>query len=952
MFRTQPTRGGRHRAANPPLARAMAMVAIGCLGAAAVLLGGVITGHPAAHADTSASAFSATKTLTRVNLIDGQDQTVDSRTVTVTADVTQGLKNRQGVHISWSGAHPTGGVVYDGTSQYAIDQEYPVAILQCRGVDSTSVPAAQQISPSTCYTQTPNQRYEPAIRGKFPPYRLDRYASAADRALSVGAPSPLPDSCLTPGDADHWVPMVAADGTSYAGGYNGCAGLSPDQSNVVNALSPPSTTFASTGADGTGSADFIVQSADSNATLGCSDKVACAIVVVPIMGISCDPDATGLPADDVPPAKEKAGDTATCTATGQFSATSPGDQTHDFPSDMAVSGQLWWSASNWRNRITIPITLAQSASVCDVVGDGTTENIYGSQYMQQLTQQWAPKFCLDASLFQLQQVQTSEVQAKNLLATGVSNGHYLGVKAAFQAAPPASPFSNPVVQAPTAVSGFAIAFVIDDAKSHEITKLKLNARLLAKLLTMSYPAFSTISEAWSRLPKYAAQSKNPLDIVKDPEFEALNPDAVLPPTTYNQIWASSTLFAMSSDSDVMTALTSYINADPDARAWLDGKPDPWGMVVNPYYKKIALPVTAWPQLDPTYIDVQNNCISDGKLPIMPLIAGPVSDPSLIAFNLQYGISNSQVNCTLPTGVDDANSRRLAGEGREQPGIRFLLGVVGLADAARYQLNVAELETQKSSSALDKFPDDSGRTFVAPTDDSLLAAAKLMTPDAGLNTWTLPYAKLRTEPGGASAYPGTLLMSTDVPTIGLTSSDAANFAKFLDYAAGPGQVPGSGNGQLPAGYVPLTAANGLGSFVDFTTKAAAEVRSQKGRVPLVTGGYSSITPPSPPAGAGGSGSTGNTTSTSGGGAGAGSGSVDGSGGSGGGAGSSPAAPPAPPASAGPATPAGAPSSAPATALAGQTRSLSPGWPALVIPGLAILGLLSALGAGWASGVGRR
>lgn len=929
----------KHRRPSTPLSRVLSLTAAASLTVAAILGATAFGGQQAARADTAGSGFSVKdKVVSRINLVDGKDVTVDSRTVSVSADVTADLKDRQGVHITWSGAHPTGGLVYDSTSQYADDQEYPVVILQCRGVDSASAPVAKQLAPTTCFTQTPNQRYEPAIRGTFPPYRLDRYGSAADRALSVGAPKPLPPDCLSPGDADHWVPTVAANGQSYAGGYNGCGGLSPDQSVVINPLSPPSTTFAATGPDGTGSADFIVQNADSNATLGCSDTVACSIVVIPIMGISCDPDAAALPPADQPPAGEKADDAATCEAAGQFTPGSPGDQSHDFPSDMAVSGQLWWSASNWRNRITIPISMAQSAAVCNVVNGASTENIYGSQYMQQLVQQWAPRFCLDRSLFRLQQVQTSEVVSKSLLAGGVTNGKYLGVKAVFQSAPPDTAFTNPVVQAPTAISGFGIAFVIDDAKSHQVTSLKLDARLLAKLLTMSYPASSNVAEAWSRLDKYTVQAHNPLDIVRDPEFQALNPNANLPETTINQVWASSTLFAMSSDSDVMTALTSYINADPDARSWLDGRPDPWGMVVNPFYAKIQLPVSSWPQLDPTYVDVHNNCISDGKLPIMPLIAGPVSDPSLIAFNLQYGISNSQVNCTLPTGIDDVNSRRLAGEGREQPGIRFLLGVVGLADAERYQLNLAALETQKSADALDTFTDDTARKFVAPTPSSLAAAAKLLQPNTDLNTWVLPYDQLRSSSKGVQAYPGTLLMSTDVPTIGLAPTDATNLANLLDYAAGPGQLSGTGNGQLPAGYLPLTRANGLDYLAAFSLRAAAEVRSQKGRVPLVNGGYSSISSPaSPPANP--AAPSNHSDSPTGG------GTPD----------SNPAAlAPGSTAAAAPrsvssasATPFG-----PAVVLAGRTQPLTPGWAAFVVPGLAVLGLASAAGAAWASGVGRR
>lgn len=925
------------------------IAAAGCV----LLLTGAASGlfRPASAVGADAGNSSVTKqsTVTRDHLIGGKDEVVDSRTVKVNVDRTQALKDRAGVHISWSGAHPTGGVVFDQTATTAEDQEYPVAILQCRGVDSTTVPADQQLTPRTCYTQVPEERYQSPDRGFFPAYRLDRYASPDDRTVTVGAPDPLPAKCDSNGvGAQHWVPFVSADGTSYYGGALGCAGLAPDQSVVADPLNPPSTTFGTTAADGTGAATFVVQNGQSNGSLGCSDTVACAIVIIPIMGISCDATAASLPVADRP--TDPVAAQQECGGTGFYDPTVLGNQTNFDPNvETTVSGQLWWSASNWRNRITVPITMAQTAAVCEVTGGGTPEDVYGSQYAVQLTQQWAPRFCLDSNLFRLQQVQTSEVQAKNLLANGVSSGQYLGVKAALQAGPPPTAFHNPVVQAPTAITGFAISFLVDDAKHHELTDLKLNARLLAKLMTMSYPALPLIRDDWSGIAKYQPMASNPLDVAVDPEFMALNPQAN--DRNFNQFFASSTLFMMSSDSDVMTALTSYINADPEARAWLDGRPDPWGMVVNPNYRKIALPVTSWPLLDTYYNDIHNNCISDNRAPVLPLIAGPVSDPAQITFNLQYGISNSQVNCVVPQGTTDSpGSRRLAAEGREQPGQRFLLGVVALGDAARYQLHTAELQTQQTSSSTARFTSSAGRSFVAPTNDSLDAAAKLLQPSTTLNTWTVPYSTLRTTAAGKQAYPGTLLLSTDVPTKGLTATDAGNFAKFLAYAAGPGQVSGDGNGLLPAGYLPITADNGLSSMVAYTVRSALEVASQQGRVPLITGGFVGDTGGGtpPPVTDGGSSSTSNGSSST----------VTSGAGSGTGGGGAVAAPSVSPAqSAAPKQPSAAPTSSSTAApinaqRTGSTSRLAPGWLGYALPVLLGLGLISALGSAWVSGVGRR
>ena len=64
--------------------------------------------------------------------------------------------------------------------------------------------------------------------------------------------------------------------------------------------------------------------------------------------------------------------------------------------------------------------------------------------------------------------------------------------------------------------------------------------------------------------------------------------------------AASVLLALSGESDVTWALTSYINSNPAARAWLNGQPDPWGMTVNCEYKGIKLPVSSWPLLSTYY----------------------------------------------------------------------------------------------------------------------------------------------------------------------------------------------------------------------------------------------------------------------------------------------------------------------------------------------------------------
>ena len=797
---------------RPRLALAAVLVAAVPLGAAQ----GASATPPASSARL-ATAVTQTETITRNHLVAGADQVADTRTVKVTVGQTTALRDRQQIAVTWSGAHPTGGIVADVNSAGAAQEEYPLVLLQCRGVDSTTVPLSQQVRPETCWTATSDERYQVDNAFNFPPFRVDRYAAPADRVATVGQPATLPAACGSAGGGfAHWVHFISVDGKDYPGGPFGCAGIPPEAVQVQGQFQPSNTTYGISDANGNGSASFLLESAETNASLGCSDKVPCSLVAVPIMGTSCDTTAAALPPEDQPGTGAAAA-FAQCSAPGKYPAGATGAGGNQ--ENLAVSGLLWWSASNWRNRLAFPLHFAQPSNVCSVLNTSSPTFVYGSELITQATLQWAPSFCLSSKLFKFQHVQTSDPEAKNLLATG-------SIQAAFQAEPPAIPFDRPTVQAPVAVSGFAIVFAIDDKQGHILSSLRLTPRLLAKLLTESYPSNPSIQA------DYSAIDQNPTDIGLDPEFQALNPGV----TTNYPTEPASTLLALSSDSDVMWALTAYINADPEARAFLDGQHDPWGMVVNPSYKGISLPTASWPLLD-TFVPTKlygtgaNPCLDGSSIPWLPLVAAPVSAMATITLNMQFDVANSQINC-LNGGLQN---QKLAAVGREATGQRFLLGVTSLGDANRYALATASLESQTSASALDKFTDSTGRTFVPPSDASLSAAVKMMAADRTANTWLLPYDKLRSDSAGAQAYPGTLLVSMDVPTSGLPKAEAAHYASMLRFFVGKGQTHGFGNGQLPPGFVPLTAANGAAAFASFSGRAATAIAAQRGDLPLVTGG---------------------------------------------------------------------------------------------------------------------
>ena len=808
--------------------------AAGTLAVAAAL--GIVPGGPLGAGIASAAAsFSKTETISRTNLNpDGSETVVDSRTFSVDVDQTQDLRGRQQINVSWTGAHPTGGIVTDPNSQGARNEEYPVVLLECRGMDTPSAPAGQQLTPSTCWTESPFERYEASYATEFPEWRLDRYATADQRAQFVNKP-PASANCDDGALAQYYQPFVAVDGTSYAANTTGQCTMPPEMELFEDPAAPPANTvYGVTGPGGSGTEPFEIWTDQENSSLGCSNTVPCALVIVPIMGISCDPAATQMPIADRPPVDDQAADAALCEKTGRYA---PGEQLTNAKQggDLTVTGALWWAASNWRNRITVPLTFAPPANVCDSLDSRIPVDIYGSEIFDQAGLLWQQKFCTDPTLFKFQHVSTGEPQAKSALANG-------SINAALASRPPDTPFTTPTVSAPIAVTGFAISYAIDGADGNPYTSLKLNARLLAKLLSESYWGYGPLLTDYKALPssnRYSKMAGNPEDLSVDPEFTALNPG--IPAAALSQ--TASTLLALSGNSDVMYALTSYINADPDARTFLNGTPDPWGMTVNPAYKNIKLPLSAWP-LEDDFLSPDialDGCLLDDQgvlvpaVPVLPLIAAPMASLEAIAQAMQFAVANSQTSCSpiLNQGGELVGGT-LKALGRQPPGFRFMLGLTAVGDANLYGLRDAALQSSSGH-------------FVTPTNAGMIAAVKTATEDRSTGTWNFSYSKLRST---AAAYPGTMIVYAEVPTKGLDATVAGELAQFVRYAASSGQKAGEDIGQLPPGYVPMTSGNGMSALVAEANQDADLIAAQTGRT---SGSVSSSGP------AGSTGSQGSGTS---------------------------------------------------------------------------------------------
>lgn len=750
-----------------------------------LVLAGLVLVVAPAQADTrveraAAPAFSETKTLTRsfVNA-DGSTYTFPSNKVTVTADETENLRGRQRILISWSGAHPSAGRAVNPYGENGLNQEYPVVIMQCRGIDDPSLPAAKQLQPDTCFTASVAQRSQIARSDSEALWQKDLYADDADKGrLSGLEPFPSSDTCPTAdvaGFNTHLTPFVGigTDGKTYPA----CDASNMPPEAAVGAAFPPAELAAYTDTDGSGSVQFEVRSDVENESLGCSDKVACSVVVIPIQGLSCGQPSSPPSAADL-----------NCRKGGRFapgSSNFAGDGV-----DQAVGPALWWSESNWRNRFVIPLTFGLPPSTCDVLDPRAPTGFYGSELLAQAGLQWAPAYCLRKDRFKFQLNQMSDAAGFNLMLAGEGAAAEVSSE---RDAPGAS-----VAYAPTAVTGFAVGYVIDKPdNAGEFTRLRLNARLLAKLYTQSYLG-SDLGRG------HPGIGSNPLGIMNDPEFIKLNPGL-------SQISqeAGATVLSLSNDSDVIKQITDYIAHDKDAMAFIDGKPDPWGMVVNPSFKGISLPVESWPQLDEYIPTTANTCRQNNPAVYFNQIAAPVTTLAKVSAALLDAWPNVQTRCDFDQSTQLYKLGRID---RQNFGSRFLLGVVSLGDADRYGLRTAALQTK---------PGD----YVAPSTSSLSAAVKLMKQRNGdLSPFVLDQGDVKKS---ASAYPGTMVVYTAAKTADASKADAAKVAQFIRISSTEGQQPGSGNGQLPGGFLPIRKQGPTAAFYDVAQRAATAIAAQKG-----------------------------------------------------------------------------------------------------------------------------
>lgn len=689
----------------------------------------------------------------------------------ISVNQTKNLLN-QAVSVTWTGGTPT----VDGIATFASDY---LQIMQCWGDDDGTNAANPGPPPEKCAFGATNSVYGGIAGSPFPPGSL-----ATERIISREGWENFNPSLgsFDPKTGSVWRDFVAVDGTRIGNHIDSAFNPSAEggvywQNPFFNIVTSNEIAGARTLENGTGSEFFEVVTGVENGGLGCGQKVEgasgarrvprCWLVVVP---------------------------------RGEGGAENAG--TPFGPSSGVVTSPL--APDRWKHRIAVPLEFNPVDTAC-ALGD-ESRRLVGNELVLGAVASWQPVLCATPGLRPYSYGIVSDAGARQQLvvdAPGSAGMYVVSRPLAKELEDP----SNRTVYAPLTLSGLTIGFNIERVpgleagpgarrlKSVRIATLNLTPRLVAKLLTQSYTRQVNIK----RLPGYEWIKGNPDHMGKDPDFLRFNQE-------FNElevVWRKqfSGLLLPAGNSDAAQQLWGYVLADAEAKAWLDGTPDEWGMRVNPVYSTVASansqgiafaeePPNSLPKSDPY-------CYQGPQLP------SGVTPPLLCGTDWYPYTQSMRDAARLARAADDGarldeNSFATSPDkvyGRtppQPPGGRTIMALTDTASARLFGLQPARLSRSGDNG--------SDRRFIAPDAAGLTAGVAAMAPRE-------QPAVLEPVPTAAApdAYPLTVLAYGALRPLQLDGEERREYAAFVEYAAGPGQSSGLRHGELPAGYAPLPPA---------------------------------------------------------------------------------------------------------------------------------------------------
>ena len=653
-----------------------------------------------------------------------------------------------------------------------------------------------------------------AQSGVTPTVTVDQTSNLLNQMVHVSWTGFTPSMLSEPNAPAGWGGGYAQGKTSYGVAVFECAGTDPQDlaadCNITFTNQNASTTTAAPNAVdsytlagasvnnpgdctidpdpapcGTGYTDFQVQTSVQNSALGCDATTPCSIVVEPLWGGNASGIAAGEPdaCDD-----------------------HTNDYTYGNGGDYGLDNQdSWYSPCSWQDRMVVPITFAPTERCASNGYQFTAE---GAPDLERVMDQWQPAWC-NAKQNQVDfdfDSGVDEYQARSDFLSG-SSSLTASTDAALVTDPApaaqASASSRQFTYAPIADTGIVIAYYVDDTQTDQpVTDLKLNARLVAKLLTESYSVDFDQCTAGQTVQSDTCDpgvEGNPRDIFDDPEFLALNPQYTASDFGTSAAANSGDFLpiVLAGNSDMTYELTRWVESDPEARAFLEGQVDPWGMHVNTYYEQgQSYPISQFEVLDPGYtLPPSDYTQLGGKFPYnvtMQDAWNPVTGLDAVATQLTQwtgtalafeGSCNDPNNPEPPckAGVSVNNPK----SGPEDFAQRGLFAVMDQGTAAAYRLPTAQLVNSAGNAE--------GPTFAAET-----AALNAMQTNPDKITQYQNYSD--TSP---NAYPLTEVQYAMVPTCGLSATSAQAVSAFLHDAAGS-QFYGTVPGDIPpfGGYLAL------------------------------------------------------------------------------------------------------------------------------------------------------
>jgi ABC-type phosphate transport system substrate-binding protein len=587
---------------------------------------------------------------------------------------------------------------------------------------------------------------------------VDQTSNLVNQMVQVNWYNFTPSSAILYGPTSVFYPVMIAEcaGTSPASSADCYGAQNGGVTGGSGPFGPMNTVYMTTAPNGTGVADIQIETATENQFLGCDQNHPCSLVVVPAQGgdvFKTPPDCADHSLDEAPTGG---------TAWGQ----------------LAFSANF--GSCSWADRIVIPLSFAPAPSVCPLKNAAFTAA--GSPMLARAMNSWVAGLCTGSHGLTIQyNSQIPEPLAVQEAVGGLTDVALTTRPASAQSITPTRHY----LYAPVAVSAVSIAYWVDDpATGLPVTSLKLDQRLVLKLITQSYN-FQNEGVPCSAPPPPAgigcdnAVDGNPVTLFADKEFQSLNP-AVQPVQGLGAAFQVPTV--QSGHSDMTWFVTRWIEANSDAASFLSGQFDPWGMHVNTDYEGLAYPTDAFTAQD--------------SYPVIEHRFSPVFPLSLAA---AYQVQNWEPGTSW---VKDQFGN-YPKDPIQPPGQRALFAILDQGDSAAFRFPVAAI------------PNGTGH-YVLPTNSAMAAALQGMQSD-GSGTQQVNLASKNT-----AAYPLTMVIYAMVPTSGTKHKTAAAIARFLDYAAGVGQKQGVQPGQLPPGYLPLPA-----SMAATTRKDATAVLHQTG-----------------------------------------------------------------------------------------------------------------------------